>query len=119
MADFILSQSSSFLAFFCCGFCAAAFYDFFRFLRRLLPHSSMAASMEDVFFWLAAGIAIFRLLVLFQSGRLRIFLPIAFLLGSGLWLISFSRLFLGPICSFFLFLKENIKNLQKNLKKHS
>lgn len=119
MADFILTQSASFLAFFCCGICTAVFFDFFRLFRRLVHHSSMATALEDIIFWSITGIAVFRLLILFQSGRLRIFLPAAFLLGSRLWLISFSRLLLGPICRFFLFLKENIKKLHKNLKEHS
>lgn len=119
MADFVLSQSASFLAFFCCGICAAAFFDVFRFLRKMLHHSSMATALEDILFWSVTGAAVFRLLMLFQSGRIRIFLPIAFLLGSGSWLISFSRLLLGPVCSFFLFLKENLKNFKKKLKKHS
>lgn len=116
MADFILSQSYSFLAFFCCGIGAAAFYDLFRIFRKLLPHSRLAVALEDILFWLVTGIAMFVLLFLFQSGRLRIFLPIAFLLGSGIWLASFSRLLLGPVCRFFLFLKEKIKILLRKLK---
>lgn len=116
MAGFISSQSASFLAFVCCGICAAAFFDLFRIFRRLFPHSSLAIALEDILFWFVTGICIFLLLLWFQSGRLRVFLPIAFLLGSILWLASFSRLLLGPVCRFFLFLKEKIKILFRKLK---
>lgn len=112
MADFILSQSISFLAFFCCGICAAAFFDLFRMIRRLLPHSRRAIALEDIVFWIISGFVLFVLLLLFQSGRLRIFLPIAFLLGAVLWMVSFSRLFLGPVLRFLLFLKNKVKQIK-------
>lgn len=111
MADFILSQSISFLAFFCCGIGAAVFFDLFRILRRLLPHSRRVIVLEDILFWLITGTALFSLLLLFQSGRLRIFLAIAFLLGTALWMNSFSRLLLGPILRFLLFLKRKLQTL--------
>ena len=119
MADFIISQSASFLAFFCCGILAAAFFDLFRILRRLFTHSRLAIALEDILFWTMTGICVFLLLFLFQSGRLRIFLLFAFFLGSGVWLVSFGRLLMGPVCSFFLFLKEKLKNLSRKLKKFS
>lgn len=106
MAGFIISQSASFLAFFCCGVCAAAFFDLFRMLRKLLPHSRLAVALEDIIFWTVTGICAFLLLMIFQSGRLRIFLPIAFGMGSALWMASFSRLLLGPVSRGLLFLKE-------------
>lgn len=106
MAGFIISQSASFLAFFCCGVCAAAFFDLFRMLRKLLPHSRLAVALEDIIFWTVTGICAFLLLMIFQSGRLRIFLPIAFGMGSAFWLAGFSRLLLGPVCRGLLFLKE-------------
>lgn len=113
MADFILTQSVSFLAFFCCGICAAAFFDSLRIFRRLLPHNRQAIALEDILFWLITGIVLFNLLLLFQSGRLRIFLPVSSLLGAALWKISFGRLFLGPILHFLLFLKNKIKSIHK------
>ena len=109
MADFILSQSASFLAFFCCGICAAAFFDQFRILRRLLPHSRLTVALEDILFWTITGICVLFLLMVFQSGRLRIFLPIAFILGGALWTFSFSRLLLGPLCRFLLSAGKNIR----------
>ncbi|MGN0293309.1 MAG: spore cortex biosynthesis protein YabQ [Lachnospiraceae bacterium] len=115
MAGFIVSQSASFLAFFCCGVCAAAFFDLFRMLRKLLPHSRLAVALEDIIFWTVTGICAFLLLMIFQSGRLRIFLPIAFGMGSALWMAGFSRLLLGPVCRFILFLKEKAAAFIKTL----
>ena len=113
MAGFILSQSASFLAFFCFGVCAAAFFDLFRMLRKLLPHSRPAVALEDIIFWTVTGLFAFRLLMIFQSGRLRIFLPIAFGLGSALGMAGFSRLLLGPVCRFILFLEKKIRKFLK------
>ena len=117
MADFVLSQSISFLAFFCCGVCTAAFFDLFRIFRRLLSHSRWSIILEDLTFCFISGAMLFQLLFSFQSGRLRFFLPIAFLLGILLWLISFSRLFLGPVLRFLLFLKRKGQRIYKKLRR--
>lgn len=93
MADFIHVQAASFLAFFCCGIGAAAFFDFMRILRKLRKHRISSVALEDGIFWIITGAALFRLLYRFQSGNLRFFLVPAFGLGFFLWSRTLSRFF--------------------------
>lgn len=48
MADFVLSQGMSFLAFFILGVCMAALFDLFRIFRRIISHSHLAVALEDL-----------------------------------------------------------------------
>lgn len=111
MADFVLSQGMSFLAFFILGGCMAALFDLFRIFRRIISHSHLAVALEDLCFWVISGILTFSLLFHFQTGRLRIFLPVSVFLGIGFWIVSFSRLFMGPFLRFLLWIKEKVRKL--------
>lgn len=46
-------------------------YDFFRFLRRIVPHHDLVVALEDILFWAIAAVCIFILLYLENSGRIR------------------------------------------------
>lgn len=102
MADFIILQFRSFLVFFLCGLCIAAFFDLTRILRKFLTHSFIFTALEDILFWLLTGAAIFILLYLFQSGKLRFFLFFGFLSGMGIWFKTFSKLIMKSVYHFFL-----------------
>lgn len=108
MADFIRTQSLSFLVFFLCGMFAGALFDLLRLFRRIFPHRSFFTGLEDIGFWLFLSPFLLSLLFFFQTGRLRLFLLLALLSGVGLWLGSASRLLLGPVCRLFLFIKKKI-----------
>ena len=48
-------------------------YDQIRIVRRVLPHGSVLVAIEDLLFWLFAGIVIFSLLYRMNAGTLRWF----------------------------------------------
>lgn len=108
MADFILFQSRSFLAFFSCGLFAAALFDLMRILRKLITHNTFFITLEDIVFWLMTGAAAFIFLYRFQSGSLRLFLILGFFFGVLIWLTTLGRVFMGPLCRLLLYFKKQL-----------
>lgn len=48
-------------------------YDWIRVLRRLFRHGTVLTSLEDLFFWLVCGLAVFYMLYRENNGTLRWF----------------------------------------------
>lgn len=56
-------------------------YDWIRVLRRLIQHGKILISLEDLFFWLACGIAVFYMLYRENNGTLRWFAVLGATIG--------------------------------------
>lgn len=56
-------------------------YDWIRVFRRLFRHGTVLMSVEDLFFWLACGIAVFYMLYKENDGTLRWFAVLGATLG--------------------------------------
>lgn len=61
-------------------------YDGIRIFRRILPHNTAAVAIEDLLYWLASGVCIFRMLYLENSGAIRGFAIAAVVLGMVIYL---------------------------------
>lgn len=61
-------------------------YDGIRIFRRILPHNTAAVAIEDLLYWLASGVLIFRMLYLENSGAIRGFAIAAVVLGMVMYL---------------------------------
>lgn len=109
IAEFLFHQIHSFFIFFGFGITAAAVFDLMRLFRRTIPHTYFFTSLEDVFFVIAAGVILIRLLFRFQSGQLRFFSALALFPGIFLWKFTFGKLLLGPVCHFLLSLRKALK----------
>lgn len=59
-------------------------YDLFRVLRRVIPHHTIAVSLEDLLYWLAVSLVIFGMILERNSGALRGFAFVGIL--AGVWL---------------------------------
>lgn len=114
MASFIYSQGIAFLAFFLLGIGIAALFDLFRMIRRIFPHHSLAVKLEDFCFCMLSGIAIGIALFYFQTGKLRIFLPISIFSGIALWNISLGRFIMGPFLQLLIRIRNKLSHLRKN-----
>lgn len=65
------------------------FYDFFRVLRKAIPHNWVFIGVEDLVFFVAATTYSFNFMVSMLDGRIRFFIIIGELLG---WVIYFFTL---------------------------
>lgn len=67
-------------------------YDWLRILRRVIPHKQIGISMEDLFFWLLWGGAVFLWMYRISNGGMRWYAVAGAMLG--IWL--YRKLFSGP-----------------------
>lgn len=68
-------------------------YSFFTALRRVLPHHPAAVIVEDLIYWVSAGIWVFVRIYAANQGILRSFLFLGLLLGAVLCNALFGPMF--------------------------
>ena len=67
-------EESHFLAYcFMSGVVITIIYDLFRILRRIIKHTNFFIAIEDLFFWIGAGIFLFFMLYKTNNGMIRWF----------------------------------------------
>lgn len=83
-------------------------YDILRCLRRVLVHNAFWVAVEDLAFWMTAGILLFLMVFDKNSGNYRsgFFLGIA--AGLFFWYLLFDRLVLKAVTWFLGLLKKGI-----------
>lgn len=64
----------------------AIVYEGLRILRYLIRHGTFALAVEDLLYWIAYGILLFRMIYLENDGMIRGFALLAVLLGMILYL---------------------------------
>ena len=84
MSAEVIDQGIFWLFCFVTGAVITFIYDQIRIVRRVLPHGSVLVAIEDLLFWLFAGIVIFSLLYRMNAGTLRWFA--VFGLATGMFL---------------------------------
>ncbi len=70
-------------------------YDWIRVLRRLIKHGTVLTSLEDVFFWLVCGLAVFYMLYRENNGTLRWFAVVGAAMGMFLYKIIIRDVFIN------------------------
>lgn len=70
-------------------------YDWIYVLRRLMKHGAVMTSLEDLFFWLACGIAVFYMLYRENNGTLRWFAVLGAALGMIFYKLTVRNLFIN------------------------
>lgn len=68
-------------------------YDFFRILRRIVKHSILWISIEDIIYWLICTVTVFLLLYHENDGRIRGYALGGILIGMGIYYLLLSRFF--------------------------
>ncbi|MCI8376809.1 MAG: spore cortex biosynthesis protein YabQ [Lachnospiraceae bacterium] len=105
MSEGILFELQFFSKAFMLGVLMMIAYDALRIFRRIIPHGAGAVAVEDILYWLACGVCIFRMLYVENSGAIRGFAIAAVVLGMLLYL-QFTKL-----------LKKAGKKLHNSVKK--
>ena len=68
-------------------------YDWIRVLRRLFKHGTVLTSLEDLFFWLVCGLAVFYMLYRENNGTLRWFAVMGAMIGMCFYKITVRDVF--------------------------
>jgi len=74
-----------------CGMGLVFVYDFFRILRRILPHGNIWIGIEDTCYWFFSTIVVFLLLYQKNDGMMRAFSFLGMFFGGVFYILLFSR----------------------------
>lgn len=88
MSEGILEELRFFGQSFLCGIALSLLYGAICLFRSLLRHGNLATAAEDLLYWLACGVLIFRMLYRENSGEVRLFAIAAVVLGMLLCLLA-------------------------------
>ncbi len=87
MSQNIVNEVTFFLHSFFMGIIITFMYDGFLILRRLIRHSDLLISLEDMVFWIACAIGVFYMLYEENNGILRWFA----VFGAALGMIAYKK----------------------------
>lgn len=87
-----------------------ACYDILRIFRRVIPHGVVWVSVEDIFYWIVFGVAVFLLLYRENDGRIRAYIIGGTAVGILLYYLLLGRWLIRR-------LTPKIEGIKKGLKK--
>ncbi len=90
-------------------------YDLLRILRNTFQHGKVVVGIQDICFWIVAGILIFRMMYLQNDGMIRWYSTVAMVLSMALYQKIFSPLIVGYGTKLTLFIKNCVLRLLKLL----
>jgi len=101
----VSGQLYVFLAMSICGVCSGMVFDIFRVIRKTFLCSNLTTSLSDILFWLIISFGMFFALFSISGGEIRWHEAIGVLLGSIIYFLTISHLFmtvLGALMRFAL-----------------
>lgn len=104
MSQNILNEAAFFLHSFLLGAAITFVYDGFLILRRLIRHSLLLISLEDMIFWIACAIGVFYMLYEENNGILRWFA----VFGATLGMIAYKKSISSLVIHMASFIIERI-----------
>lgn len=99
------------------GIALAVFYDAIRIIRRLITHNIFWLSVEDIFFWMIAGIITFLVCFMEDAGNIRWFAIAGEVLGAWMYHKTFSSFIVKYVSLILFFPVKIVKKALKNIKK--
>ena len=91
MNEFILAEVNFFLASFLFGVLLFLVYDILVILRNIIHHAKFVIAIEDIGFWITAGILIFCMMYLMNNGTIRYYAIISVILGMKVYQVLLGK----------------------------
>ena len=88
------NQAYIFFIFILNGFLIGLIFDIFRILRQSFKTKDFITYIEDIIFWVITGILILNSIFKFNNGEIRGYIFIGIIIGTILYLLLFSKLFI-------------------------
>ena len=85
------NQTYLFIVFTIVGIIIGVLFDIFRILRKSFKTKDIVTYMEDILFWILTGIIILFSMYKFSNGELRFFMIIGIIMGTLMYMITFSK----------------------------
>ena len=100
------SQAILFLLFALDGIIIGILFDFFRILRRSFPTGNVLTALEDILFWISAGIILLYSIFIYNNGIIRGYMFLGILCGITLYMITLSKMFIKINVCILKFIKQ-------------
>lgn len=88
------NQAYLFLVFSLTGVIIGILFDFFRVLRMTYKTSDIVTYIEDILFWILAGIIILYSIWYFNDGEIRLFMILGIIMGAIIYALTLSNIFI-------------------------
>lgn len=85
------NQTYLFIVFTIVGIIIGILFDIFRILRKSFKTKDLVTYIEDILFWILTGIIILFSMYRFSNGELRFFMIIGIIMGTLIYMITFSK----------------------------
>lgn len=96
------------------GIYLAFVYDTVRIIRRLIPHNTLAISLEDMAYWIYLAAEVFLLMYRESNGRLRWFAVMGAMAGIFLYTKLFGRYYVHYISGILQKIQSRVRRFFKN-----
>lgn len=87
-------QLKTLLAFFIDGILIGSLFDIFRAIRRSYKTSNLLTYVEDVLFWILAGLLTLYVIDVFTDGQIRLYMILMLICGYLIYMATISKFIL-------------------------
>ena len=108
-----VNQAQLFLIYTMDGVFIGFIFDFFRILRKGFKTNTLVTNMEDIVFWILAGLSIIYSMVNFSNGILRSYMVMGIFIGYTTYMLTISKYIMKFSISVIFILKKIIQNIWK------
>ena len=91
----VTNQAYLFLIFTINGIVIGILFDIFRILRRSFKTSDIVTYIQDILFWILAGLILLYSIFTFSNGEVRFYMFLGVFLGCLLYMLIFSKYFIN------------------------
>lgn len=89
-----MNQLINMLLFILTGIVIGVLFDIFRIIRRSFKTPDFLTYIEDILFWLMAGIILLFTIFTFNNGEIRLYIFVSLLFGLTIYLLTLSKFFI-------------------------
>lgn len=86
----VTNQAYLFLIFTVNGILIGLLFDFFRIARKVFYTNDFITYIEDILFWILAGVIVLYSIFVFNNGELRLFMFLGIILGAFIYMLFVS-----------------------------
>lgn len=97
------------------GAAMSATYDVLRILRRAIKHGVVAASCEDVLYWIVWAVVNYRIFLFVNDGRFRVYMAVGAVMGAAVYHMIIGRFAVPFFGGIFRKIKEIVIKVLKNI----
>ena len=88
------NQAFLFVIFVINGILIGILFDIFRVLRKSFKTSDIITYIEDIMFWIGAGVLTLYFIFCYNNGEIRFFIFLGIILGISIYILTISKYFM-------------------------